>query len=645
MIRLAMALLTVSFLASAAWSDDPDAAKRIADLERRVAASQTFDYDLHNGLRHEYHYAGKRDLEIEQCDIILKHLPMHGYTLDCMGAREENKQDAIDNLAAVVKEYPEYVHAATACRVKIALLNDDPLQRERLLYPLRDIQDPTLNAYLKIIKDEYVAVVPATRRVPENKRLRVLLAMDTDSDLNTDHGFAFIDDELDKFQEVLGEIRKGREERISIDVLKGAALTPDGVLDYYRQLPMEAGDAILFFYAGHGGWDTTGVERDGRRIEKGHFLAMKHGSLLRYELVDAILARKPNAAFVLSEACSNIGTFNIAERRRPAEWLGFRDLFFFNAGLFNITAATRTEVAYCGEFTSEFLMLLCEPRSAIRPDGLEAPIGWVEFHNALIRKTQEHFARDQKAEHDRGGPKRPFDIRDSKPYTPQAIDLGYWPWVRCGNIPAGLWPQLGHPAGHRMIPNCVALSPDGDWSQIYGHGGHSGGGDMADAVNKQVIALTKDGKHAKHVAFGEKGQWGLVTSDNDILGEKLADSLQDDVIKLRNNKVSIESLALGPDDSWAVVISGPGGTAVVSDGLPKELVEALDDLGKQRARIQDVALSPTGGWVVLYGDNGYIAQKVPEPLLANLQAYSKAGYRFHTVALGPDDGWLLVYRP
>lgn len=640
MIRYPVVLLPVTLLVLPLCAVDQDAAKRIADLEKRVVTSKTFDFELHNALRHEYHFSGQTDKEIEQCDIIFQHLTMNSYTLDCLGAKEAKREDAIRLLTAVADKHPKRVYAATACRLKVAILTEDKGARAALLYPLLDLQDPKLKAYLKEAKVRYADVVPATRRPPEVQRLRILLAMDTDSNLK-----GLVEYELKNFLEIFDEIKKGREDKFTIEVMKGKDLSPDALLKYYEKLEVVPGDGMFFYYSGHGAWDTASVDRDGRKVEKGHILSMTHGRLLRYELVDQILAKKPVAAFVFSDACSNTGQFNVLERRRPAEWLAFRDLFFQHAGLFNVTAASRDELAYGPMFTDAFQQLLCEPRSAIRKDGKEGSVGWVNFYEKLVERTQNNFlTRQKQAREEIKTPRVELDFRDAKVHTPQAFDLGYWPWVRGGNLPAGLWPQLGHPAAHRMIPSCVALSPDGGWSMIYGHGGFGCGGVTKEHTD-EFARLAKAKRYAKHVALGEKGRWGVVTSDNDVVGENLPESLKDDVEKLRTKKVTITSLALGPNDSWAVVISGPGGTAVVSDGLPKKLDEVLDGLGKRGARIQDVALSPTGGWVVLHGTNQFDSDQVPRPLENDLKALSGLGYRLHTVSLGPDDGWVVVYRP
>lgn len=643
MSRFSVALIAIAILPAHLLADDPDAAKRIADLEKQVAASKVFDFELHNALRHEYHYAGQADKEIEQCDIIFQHLPMDAYTLDCLGARESNVEDAVRSLNAVADKYPKRIYVATACRLKAAILTEDKAARAALLYPLLDLQDPRLKAYLKEAKVRYADVVPATRRPPEVLRLRVLLAIDTDSDLKD-----LLEYELRNFLEFFDELKKGRDEKFTIDVIKGGDLTPDALLRYYDRLDIVPGDGVFFFYTGHGGWDTAAVERDGMRLEKGHFLAMKHGNLLRYQLVDQILAKKPVAAYVLSNACSNTARFNVLERRRPAEWLAFRDLFFQHAGLFNIQAATREEFARGAFFADALLRSLCEPRSAIRRDRKEGPVGWVEFHEKLVEETHKEFRRAQEYVRKQPVPADPKarkereDFLNEKPHTPQALDLGFWPWLRGGGLPAGLWPQLGHPAGHRMIPNCVALAPDGAWSMVYGHGGFAGGGGVPDAHVAKLKELAARKVYAKHVALGAKGRWGIVTTENDIVGDDLPDSLEQALAILKKNKATIDSLAFGPKDSWVVLFNGHG---ALSDGIPMELEKVLNGLTRQKTNIQDVAFSPSGGWVVLHGANQFTSDQAPKALEGDLRTLSKLGYRFHTVSIGPDDGWVVVYRP
>lgn len=263
--------------------------------------------------------------------------------------------------------------------------------------------------------------------IGENRRLRMLFVMDTNAGGGVAPGVLA---NQRRWREVMAELVEGREERFTIDTIEGDAVTPQNILDYYRNLDVEpgAGDALFFYYAGHGGWDA---EKYNRIDERGHFLATSGGSLPRSELRAAMLAKQPNAAFLITDCCSNIAGVTPPARREPAEWEGFQKLFFGHVGLYDIQAATRSELGWAGDggflFTGVLTKLLCEPDEKLSLDGFP-PLSWSSFYLVLREETVRGFKLAQSAADAAGGPRNdPFDIRDSNAQTPQALYLGTTP--------------------------------------------------------------------------------------------------------------------------------------------------------------------------------------------------------------------------
>jgi hypothetical protein len=262
-----------------------------------------------------------------------------------------------------------------------------------------------------------------------NQRLRMLFVMDTNAEGETIQKGVKANQE--RFARLMKEITKGREEKFTIDTIEGVKVKPATILKYYDDLELERGDALFIYYAGHGGWDNTKVNKID---EHGHYLNTSGGDLFRSELREAMLRKRPNAVFIITDCCSNIAGVIPPKRREPAEWTGFKKLFFDHVGVYDIQAATRSELGWAGEggflFTGVLTKLLCEPSEKLLMDGY-AGFEWYAFFQMLRAETVREFKVNQKAADQAGGPRNePFDIRDSNSQTPQALYLGTTPVVK-----------------------------------------------------------------------------------------------------------------------------------------------------------------------------------------------------------------------
>lgn len=231
--------------------------------------------------------------------------------------------------------------------------------------------------------------------------------------------------------DVFSEIWSDRTDRFRLNVIgKDRPVDSAKTLDFIRRMQIGSNDSICVYYCGHGGWDDKRGLNGNYADEKGHFLAMSGGNLYRSALRDAVTNRKLRGAVIVSDCCSNVAGIDPPKRRVPARWEGFEDLFFRHRGLTDIQAATRGQFGWSsssqgGIFTRCFTKLLCEPRSAIRPDGKDGRLTWQQFFPRLRKDTIALFNDTQKRAIRRTDGKP--DIKDYEAQKPEAFFLSEWP--------------------------------------------------------------------------------------------------------------------------------------------------------------------------------------------------------------------------
>jgi len=223
---------------------------------------------------------------------------------------------------------------------------------------------------------------------PELKKIHILVALDTDSNLVD--GLRIDEKQLE--DTFLATIPLQRH---TYDVLTGKDVTREKILERFRKLKVAPDEGIVFFYGGHGATHP----------DKGHFLQLKNGPpLLRSELRKAMEAKKAGLVVVLTDCCSTpyvklppksgvtgkTGSVG-AKTLHPT----MSSLFFRARGVVDITAATDNaawgDLQDGGLFTRTFCRLSqLSIRSLDRNgDGL---VTWQEFFPKLQNETQLTFA-------------------------------------------------------------------------------------------------------------------------------------------------------------------------------------------------------------------------------------------------------------
>jgi len=213
----------------------------------------------------------------------------------------------------------------------------------------------------------------------EVKLIHVLLVMDS-SDPVLDRGVRRDQRNITKLLD--DHIPKNR---YNLKVLSGTAITSDQIISYYKNLKVEPGEGLLFYYSGHGAI----VEG------KGHTLEIQKGkqALRRSDLIKAMTEKKAALTVVLTDCCSD--RLSYADERVLAEGKDraglpladptplVRKLLFQSRGLVDITAATNDVALADDNQGGYFTKALCRIADTKKDDTL----GWKDFFAAVSKET------------------------------------------------------------------------------------------------------------------------------------------------------------------------------------------------------------------------------------------------------------------
>jgi hypothetical protein len=214
-----------------------------------------------------------------------------------------------------------------------------------------------------------------------NARLHVLYIADTD-DEKVGTGFAAGARLLNK---VITEVKEGREAKFKLWELKGSDVNPNRILDAVRNLGVQRDDALLVAYFGHGGMDK----------QRNHYLATNRGDLYRDVLREEMDRTGAALQVLITDCCSSVAGVDPPNRRVPAEWAGFKQLFFESTGVVDFTAAADGTFGWAnldsgGFLTLALTRLLCKPVTEI-DDNSDGRVSWEELFEKVQVDTNEIF--------------------------------------------------------------------------------------------------------------------------------------------------------------------------------------------------------------------------------------------------------------
>lgn len=102
----------------------------------------------------------------------------------------------------------------------------------------------------------------------------------------------------------------------------------------------------------------------------------------------------------------------------------------------------------------------------------------------------------------------------------------------------------------------------------------------------------------------------------------------------------IRWIAISPTGGH-VVLFGENGW--IANGVPPELAAALQRLNSMRVEIQCVAFRNNGGWLVLCNGGDFIATGIPAKAIAELRALKRQRVRFESATFIGDEGFVIVF--
>lgn len=145
------------------------------------------------------------------------------------------------------------------------------------------------------------------------------------------------------------------ENRLQTRVLSGRSVSRSNILGAIRSIGVRSGkDTLMLYFSGHGGYDTT--NRD-------HAIKAGRDETYRTDLRQAIQARRPRLAVILTDTCSNyvsrpprVGAPAPPGGLSPA----FKSLFFDPQGLVDVSCTQPGEFAIGDDNGGYFTTALCE---------------------------------------------------------------------------------------------------------------------------------------------------------------------------------------------------------------------------------------------------------------------------------------------
>lgn len=214
-------------------------------------------------------------------------------------------------------------------------------------------------------------------------------------------------------------------DRLALHTLGGTRLTSAKVLEHYAALKVAPGDALLFFYAGHGSKDP----------DKGYAFEpqlRKVPPIYRSDVREAMKRTKAGLVVILSDCCSTPSRlagkpfFGDTRPVTPESGTGMHPtlehLFFSHKGVVDVTAAADGESSWGDARDGGIFTRTLAAKLLCRPDDLDTNgdklVTWAEFFPRL-RKDSEGTYKTWAAKMRGLG-----DPIDQPNQRPQAFSLG-----------------------------------------------------------------------------------------------------------------------------------------------------------------------------------------------------------------------------
>lgn len=161
------------------------------------------------------------------------------------------------------------------------------------------------------------------------------------------------------------------------------------------------------------------------------------------------------------------------------------------------------------------------------------------------------------------------------------------------------------------------------------------------AMLQKLEELLANGETIKQVAFSPSGSWVFIRNQCSFWQHGVPQEMGKQLWAQFNEGLGIANVALGPNDCWAI-LHDERHLMPKSRDIPAGLLKKLLNLYRADKEIKCVAISATGGWVVLFGKNGFWSDNIPVDLYNKLHEWGDLHYDLRQVVFGPNSGWVLL---
>jgi TIR domain len=155
---------------------------------------------------------------------------------------------------------------------------------------------------------------------------------------------------------------------------------------------------------------------------------------------------------------------------------------------------------------------------------------------------------------------------------------------------------------------------------------------------KESLAI---GETLKQVAFGPDNGWVILRDQWGFWCQGVPEAMINDLWSLSNERQEIAYVCQAPNEGFVILRDKPY-LLFLDKALPASLRDKLLELYDEEKKIKCVAISATGGWVVLFGKNGFWSDNIPVDLYNKLHEWGDLHYELKQVAFGPASGWVLL---
>jgi hypothetical protein len=212
--------------------------------------------------------------------------------------------------------------------------------------------------------------------------IHVVIACDTSEEANL--GSAVIADG-DNIREVF--VENVPASRLHLSSLPQDQVSPEGVVAALASLPVRPEDTVVFYFSGHGAYDT----------QVGHYLdLLSRGNLPRAEIRNAIAGLHPRLGVILTDCCYAFKQAKSPIAREPklpppAIAPLFDSLFVQPSGTVDITSSSQGEVSMTrGDVNGS---LFTFPLTRFLRLNAGRRLGWPEVFNAIKTQVAADFSK------------------------------------------------------------------------------------------------------------------------------------------------------------------------------------------------------------------------------------------------------------